>query len=115
LRTAPPFHASHARPFLLVLGGGFVLLLRLVVVDRWLVKPRPTEPQPTEAPPDLRMVTAGAAANRPDRPPWMTVTTLEGLLRDEAPGLHVVRPEPSAGYCCVCDGDAFVSGVPTAE
>ena len=97
-----------ARPphLLAFLAVGLAVALALVGVDRWLVRPRPTEqahPDPAQAgevsPPD-------DAANQPDPPPWMKVSYLEKALAYGAPDLTMVQPDPRSPVCFVFGGSA---------
>jgi hypothetical protein len=90
-RDGRPLH------LLAFLGVGLVITLALVGVDRWFVRPRPTELLPDPA------------ANRSDPPPWMKCLYLEAALMD-APGLRVVHPDPS-GVCYVFDGPADLAAL----
>jgi hypothetical protein len=91
------------------LGVGLAVTLALVGIDRLLIKPRPTELQPGNAPALIQVEGEHVPApiddprpNQPAVPPWAKCATLAAWLHASDPDLHVVRPERSA-YCYVID------------
>jgi hypothetical protein len=97
-RDGRPLH------LLAFIGIGLAVTLALVGVERWLVRPRPTE------------LLSDPPENRPDQLPWMKCHYLEPALMD-ARGLRVVHPDGSA-YCYVIDADvdpANLTDLPPSE
>jgi hypothetical protein len=98
------------------MAAGSLLTLAVLLPPK-LARPRPTEPE-THAQDALRQLPVDGTPmgdGQADLPPWMKCETLAGLLRDQAPVLRVVRPDPSAGVCYICDGDAEPPAAPPSE
>jgi hypothetical protein len=104
---------STGRPLHLLafLGVGLAVTLALVGIDRWFVRPRPTELQPASAPALIQVEGQHAPAPIDDPPPnragvpqWAKCATLAAWLHANDPDLRIVRPT-GAAFCYVIDAD----------
>jgi hypothetical protein len=97
-RDGRPLH------LLVTLGVGLVITVALVGIDRWFVKPRPTEQAHPDPAQEWEVSPLDDTANRPSVPQWAKCATLAAWLHAHDPDLRVVHP-PGAAFCYVIEAD----------